>query len=315
MNRNAKDKVRQHTVSKFYLRWFSIDGKRKQVVQYGKPNGVAIVVSVGDASVAKHCYSFKEDDGSWNKVAEEYFEQIENAAAPLWSRLQQYGADGLDDRERYAVAECIAAQMRRPLAHREHMRRELQRNVLDPAKLESFALERVGKLRQAYSEEEVESYLARLRSGDYKQPDVDGRAKAAAMQVLFDRLPDNAILICDLSWQILKAPSGTFFVTSDVPAYVRRREDDSDLGIVGIGRADLNAQLFLPLSTKAFLIAGHEPLRPVQKATKSRVDELNSRTIRCADRWVYADRDSGAIRERVQFLGSTQTPLPNLSPS
>jgi hypothetical protein len=313
MNRNAKDKVRQHTVPQFYLRWFSVDGKRKQVVQYGKPDGVAHVVSIGDASVAKHCYSFKEDDGSWNKVAEDHFQDIENRAAPLWGGLQQHGGEGFSNQERYAVAEYIVTQLRRPRVYREHMRKELERGIADIDRLEALARERLSKLDPGYPEEKIQSYFARLRSGECQLPDAEGRPKAAAMQVLFDRLPNNASLVCELSWQVLKAPEDSFFVSSDVPAYVRRRDDDSDQGMVGIGRADLSAQLYFPLSVKAFLIAGHEPLRPMRDATKSEIDDLNLRTIRCADRWIYAHHKLDEIGDRVRSLGQTQTPLPNLS--
>lgn len=166
-------------------------------------------------------------------------------------------------------------------------------------------------LLESYSPEEIDDARERISAGTAEfSLDV---AKRAMLDVWLRAMPRYARIISDMHWQVWKADKGLSFITSDAPAFVRREKNDRDLGVVGVGRADLGAELLFPLSRKAVLLGKHEACKPLQTATKSRVREINALIVRMAHKYVFAAEDlqqyTGLVLQNRHF----SMPLPDLS--
>lgn len=301
---------RQHTVPKCYLQAFCSDEEKKCLVQYDKEDASARSVLLTDASVVKHCYSFVDSAAKWNDAAERAFATVESDAAPLLEELCQHAGTEFSKDERFVIAKFIVLQMRRPHAQMKHSRGELEKGLNDPAVLLGQLEKSLPKLRRRYGDDEIEGYRSALLAGEVEAVSPDGDAKKSGLRLLLERLPVNASILEEMSWQVLTACHGHFFVCSDAPAYVRRQNSDADPGVVGLGRGDLKAQLYMPLTPTRFLVAGHAILKPLAKASKTRVQELNRRTARMADRWIYSHHASTRVHRLVDEAKGTTPPFP-----
>jgi hypothetical protein len=299
---------RQHTVTKSYLRRFLQPGSEK-LYQYAKSDSSVCPVSIEDATVGKYVYSFQNRDGTWNHQAEQHLSRIESASGPLLSRLE-FG-ERLSDDQRYAIALFIAATVRRPRAVMDHFLESFLSAANDPAQRMAYFDSMLPKLREKFPEQEIVQARIRIESGELDWS--THNAKAGQFRAWFKQLPRYAGIIADMYWTIWRARKDQVFLTSDAPAYVRREAHDFDPGVVGVLRADIKAELTFPLSSKSLLIARHNASPERANASKTRVRELNARTVRMAHRFIYSsgenDETVGLIAQNRDFTA----PLPNLT--
>jgi hypothetical protein len=107
-------------------------------------------------------------------------------------------------------------------------------------------------------------------------------------------------------WQVLKAPAGAEFVTSDNPVvtFLRLRED---LWHPGHGFRKPGVVIAFPLAPTACLTVGVEgpEFQEVDAATVTRMNEI---VVRCCDRFVYSKTFSNGIQEMVNAFARTSVP-------
>jgi hypothetical protein len=300
---------RQHTVTKSYLRRFLASEGTQSLCQYEKQTGSVCVVNIEDATVGKYVYSFRNRNGLWNHQAEQHLGTIESGAGPLLSKLEL--GEKLSNEQRYRIALFIATMVRRPRAVMDHFIDSFLAAANDPVQRIAHFESMLSELSIRFSDQEIEQARHRIAAGDLDWS-IDA-AKAGQFRAWFKQLPRYAGFIADMHWTIWRANRDQEFLTCDAPAYVRREGNDSDPGIVGVMRADLRAELTMPLSRKSLLIARHAISPGRLKASKSRVRELNARTIRMAHRFIYSSIRSQDTSDLVAQNREFSAPLPNLT--
>jgi Protein of unknown function (DUF4238) len=303
------DYKRQHTITEAYLRGFTDEESQNTLWRYDKAEGTCEKKNVGKATVKFHAYSFQDSEGHWNHKVEELFGEIESDAVPLLPKLAT--GSPLTMTEKGSLSYFIATIMRRPAALLEHFLDTFQEYRNDRDRLMKYFDSILPKLKTKFTQEEIEAAREAVSKGELDI--LPESAKAEHLQVWMNKLPDYADIIAGMYWQVWKADSGCSFLTSDAPAFVRRNARDDDTGVVGIARADLDAELTFPITKKSLLIAAHKPREEAFKATKSRVRQLNARIVRMAFKHVFAAYKSDSIAKLVEQYRNFSAPLPDLT--
>jgi hypothetical protein len=299
---------KQHTITKAYLKQFTATETPNTLWRFAKADGSRERCNFENATVKFYAYSFQEEDGKWNHTVEHLFSEIEYKAIPLLEKLKS--GSTLSQTEKDGVATFISTIVRRPAALLDHFQKTFLEYRNAPERIQAFIDEMLPKLRQRYSDAEIEGLREKVRRGQF-DVSVD-RAKAGHLQAWLDGLPNSSTIIASMHWQVWLTRGSHPFITSDAPAYVRRHGRYDDPGIVGIARDDLKAELHFPISPTCFLIAKHDPCKYENYATKTRVDELNKLTIRMAYAHIFAQNDSRRIQTMVAANGHFVAPLPDL---
>lgn len=107
-------------------------------------------------------------------------------------------------------------------------------------------------------------------------------------------------------WQVLKAPVGAEFVTSDNPVvtFIKLRED---LWHPGHGFRKPGVVVAFPLATTACLTVGVAG-REFQEVDADTVKRMNEVIVSSADRFVYSKTDSQEISNMVNTIGGWSIP-------
>lgn len=290
-------KKRHHTVARFYLEQFALPGQC--LWQYSRDGSPPKAVQPSDATVGKRFYSVRGADGEWNNQIEDILSDIESDAAPAIRDLAEGKA--LLGRRRAAVAMLISAQFERGFATKAHAEMEAKR-LKDVDELERFVRASEKDIRKRFSQKEIDDFLAE-RQNTKEGLTVDPKFY---LPEILKKVPERASVIGKMQWRVERHDQGMQFVTSDNPAFTRRRGHDLDVGIVGFDREDLNVELTFPISRHAVLIAGwRHPRRRSARIGRLRVRELNRRAVLSAHKYVYSPLRSehieSLVREHVGF--------------
>jgi hypothetical protein len=107
-------------------------------------------------------------------------------------------------------------------------------------------------------------------------------------------------------WQVLKAPAGTEFITSDNPVitFIKLKED---LWHPGHGFRKPGVVVAFPLAPSACLTIGIEG-REYEDVDASTVMRMNDLVVRCCDRFVYSHTLSTEIEGMVKAVSRTSVP-------
>lgn len=303
---------RQHTVPAFYLRRFCISPQCNKIVQYDKQTANNRIISIANASVVNNCYSFRDKDGCWNDAAERDIARIESQAAPLFDSIIDSPSKQLTSDNRATLAKFFVLQMKRAHVYSKYRDQELARMINDNDSLLSTLEDNKAKLARRYGPGEVARVRQEIQAGKLPENDYRAQARKASLRVMLESIDDASRRLDTMNWQILKAKHGEAFISSDLPAYVRKAETYDGDGILGLDRADLNAEFFMPLSPCRFFRASHKPVNATVNASKTRVRELNTRTVRMAHRWVFTHKVSSITSDLVVQYAGCPTPLPSL---
>ncbi len=302
------DYKRQHTVAKSYLRGFVRENAHGDtLVQYDKQEGTSCLVKPADASIWKFGYSFKNADGSWNNRAEENLSKIESKAMPVIRKLNT--TTRLSSQERINLALFLMSSLRRPRTMMEAFTDAGLSESKDPRWKRKIieSLER-GSGKKFTSEEKVE-YTQIVEEMQEKQR--RDEVKARQLSVWFELLPDHATRLMSINWKILLAKPPLFFVTSDSPAYTRLIGDPDHKASEFVRMGDPEVEFAMPLSQSHMLLARHVNWSDRLIASKSRVAELNSRTIRMAHRFVWSPTQTQKVESLFQRFKDHIPPLPD----
>lgn len=298
----------QHTVTKAYLRRFADPSAPNSLWRFDKTNGSCEIKSVEKATVKFWAYSFLDSNGQWNDSVERLLSTIESDALPLLPKLEAGNQMTAD--ERFDLSLFFAAMIRRPAALIDHLSEQFLKHRNDKKRLLSFFESLLPELQLKFSQSQIDEARQQIVAGEFNAS--EHTAKKGQLRAWIEHLPNYSQIIANMHWEIWTAAAGHCFVTSDAPAFVRRHAHDEDLGVVGINRADLNAELTIPLSRTRLLLAKHKPSKPTRRATKTRVRELNALIVRMAHRYVFSHENSSSIGRLVQENMTFKAPLPNL---
>lgn len=270
---------KQHTIPRFYLNQFIHPG-------WVYPRGSQqpkLVHSAKNVSVKYWFYS-PSPDGNLDRINT----IIESETAPVLRKLLTTNTP-LPDTDRLSFSYFIANLALRVPASIEEMS-ETMVNALGQVDAMAKKITRKMKVKvrenrpyiqagsHKYTYKEWKDFLESLR-----QQNKEGKA---LIETTMSTVADLAPVIAHMSWVILIAPNGVFFVTCDRPVVLTDLEGSR----IGAGWANRNAVGTLPLSPSRYLVLyGSPPGKwQYQQASKEAVEDLNSRTIHFAIDAIYS---------------------------
>lgn len=302
---------KHHYVSQMQLRFFSIDGKGKQVFAYDKEADTVRISAIEDAAAQAGYYTVPTDDGPSLEV-EDRFAFIEGRVHPALERLTHIQPPPfgplqfrLASGDRGWLCGYIALQHLRVPAQREAMQVmwNLQGTLTvdimlqDPQK---YAIEVAGKERpDAESESARKRALDSLRQGRMtvnSDPSVSIKAMLEVVGHIEDRVRQMRLVL-------MKRFAAPFFLLSDNPVQLWAPEGYSP--VMGFGFGTPGVEVTLPVDPMTVLCATNdesisEVVLPVLKAEP--VMDGNRKLWRFATRFVFGQR-----REDLDAVAATMS--------
>jgi uncharacterized protein DUF4238 len=290
-------KPRQHTVSKFYLRRFSVPSPRKSGPDgfwvYRRGEGAPKWLPWQTVSIHSHFYSYVDDTGIRNPEMEELLAEVESSVAPIVQKLPSVGVVGLAETERRKLIFFVAAAYARTPATRRTVVDGIEKRYL-PSKLEEFAADETRLLASiekynaakggALTVEDARGFLTGILSGEAALSLGDKAQIGFSMMTV---VPLCAMFL-EMTWRLTEAPIGREFVASDNP--VAFASDEGDPSIFKNGSLEVT----MPIDPRHCLLAtwGGPASDVVYPAEAGWVDDVVRRTTARADTEVYAPRKS-----------------------
>jgi Protein of unknown function (DUF4238) len=298
----APKKERHHYVPVFYLQGFRDSGDASRVWQYDKQTLSVRSISVRDAALEKHYYSFVDEDGKRDSATiENELEKVENVCAPIHRKL--LSATPLTNEERSEFAVFMGLMMTRAPV----LRLNYERMAAEVVKRLTQSRARAGAFDDILSEgpQEVADILrGAIDRGDF---DVD-----VLPQISLDVIPLATTfghIIEQMCWVLLEVRGGRYrLVTSDNPLVYSDPSHDSS-SPYGYGLNSPNVEVTFPLSLNVVLVCGwrasHNGKLFRRSASEAKVAMINKRTIADAQRFVYASEQSEGLLKIVRRCAET----------
>jgi len=160
----------------------------------------------------------------------------------------------------------------------EKMAEKLNSAIADGKNPSSFLISDMDNSSSSMTIDELNQYADQYKA--------NGGHRFTAQDVFY-ALPDIAECIKKMSFWVVKAPNGSFFLTSDTPLTLRSRVTNSR---VGAGWQNSDAMGSFAISPRYFLIMCYaEPTGiRITSATPEQTEGLNLETITFADQEIYS---------------------------
>ena len=282
-------KTRHHYIPQFYLKGFSDPNQQNHIWRYSKDNSEQISISIKDACVQSHYYSFTMTDGERNsEMAENFFQSIEDDAANILRKIKS--RSDLSTDERAYFSNFIAFQLTRVPAFRNWIlesKAYLMKRVMQfsAAYKESFEI----MVKNVCEKEGIEIIPDKVREfclgGNY---DIE-YPEESSLQFVLKLALDVAKIIYNMNWGFIHSPAGAYFITSDNPVFLADLLQNPDSPF-GVGLLDRDIELTLPLTKEiCFLgswqnsIIGH-----FNFPHAGYIWEINRRTIISASKYIFS---------------------------
>jgi hypothetical protein len=299
--------VSQHTVSRFYLKQFTATNGDRILWQYDKETQRLARKSPASATAEDHFYSVQRADGTWDDSIDDALQVGETRAAPAVRKLAAGNEIPLGERD--VVGAFIGLMLLRVQGLSEHAD-AVRGGLLTVEETVRYVERNRAQFVGRSSDAKVDEFLSEVKSRGYGVT----VPRNFHLEGLLQRAARFAHDIKIMHWTVYFAARGSFFVTSDNPAFVRRPEFPMDPYLVGIERDDLGAELGFPLSRSSFLIASWNSGTgfSIEKASKTRTHELNRRTLLSANRHIFSPEKSEAIFDLVREHAGFRLKYPTL---
>ncbi len=311
----------QHSVPQSYLRSFATGAGRKAMVYvYERNKPEPFKQKPNQAARETNYYSFRRSDGTWDDGVESLLQMVEGKAVPVLKRMAVDDVH-VDWEGRNWVALFIAFQELRVSWTRKNfenvyvqlIRRLTELRASVPGQLERDleTLEREGNSMEGVTPDSLREFL---RRGEYRLR----ISPVFSLATMLEMAPLLFSFYFEMKWTILRAPEGSFFVTSDNP--VVKFDPEHRGGFNGIALISPTIEIRVPISKSSCLLITHDCKRQetwheLMKAGKEAeakelrqaippteyvqvdqhvVDTVNKLTVAYAARFVYsAIKDSG----------------------
>jgi len=264
---------KHHYVPQFYLRGFSSNGS--SIFQIEKHDGRGYLCSIKDTAAIRDYHELDFEAAEDPHVLEKRLAEIESQLAEV---LAQVIKSGIDSRVTHSRLIELTSLLRfRVPAFKQFIEESFRQSVLSTAKI----MEQNGNFSPA--PKGFESIFAR-----------NGVSVSIAnwkcLEVMFELASDPKILdiLASMAPSILRAPEGTFLLTSDQPVALFH-PDTNPTDSYGVGFSTPDIQVSVPLSSRVLLLLTWDKDAPKERElTASEVDEFNRRTVVMADSLVFA---------------------------
>lgn len=284
---------KQHTIPRFYLNefihpgWVYLRGSKQP----------KLFQSARSVSVKEWYYSQDTDEEHYPLDGANM--ATERVTAPILRELLTT-KDGLASAKKRIFSYFIANLALRVPAYIEEMAETLLNTMEQMDNMFKEQMEHIGK-RGVEKEAENDQPPAKYDSGgsgsytwtpDEWKEELESMRKAVKAKRAM--IPENVSLtarlapvIAKMSWFIIEAPAGRFFITSDRPVYLTNIDGTR----LGAGWENMNVLGTLPLSPRRYLMLSY--VHPsdtwgYKQASNEEVESLNERTIASAKYAIYS---------------------------
>jgi hypothetical protein len=282
-------KNKHHFVSGFYLEGFVDQNNPPYLWLYDKDKHSISKASSRDAGCRTLFYAFPKQDGTTDtNTLEDLLQEYESQVAPLIRKIESRGE--LTNEERSVLSVFLGLTLARVPNFRSMIETSKARIVkeigVQMAQVGGFekVKEELAKEGKPIDEELHAKMVEMMKDGKF---DVEVFPHASIEHFL--RLAvDMAPLFHQMHWTFLLAKGRYSFVTSDNPlAYADPTHDPKSPYGVGLGHS--NVEITFPITQELALFAGWKDSGSIyQRATDATVQAVNRRTIKNAQRFIYA---------------------------
>jgi hypothetical protein len=302
-NDGMTKRQKQHTLPRFYLELF-LPGW-----VYPRGKNAPHKRKSASAIMAQHDYYGKS--GTVEEVLDNLNSAVENRVAPVYRKMlvEPLSITGHD----WLILSYFFANifLRTPTSIEEIRFMELQTaaTALEMAiemtkRMETNLLvdKRLSHLPLDVPDSDAPSMTVEEMLGHAEKLAAKNGHRTAALDS-YDSLPDIAESIQNMSFRVVQAPPGLFFVTSDRALTLKRRTTNSR---VGAGWARKDAMGLLSLSPRYFLILFYGEASGLHVATPDQVAGLNLETIMYANKEVYSPFEYQEAEDWMRGVGRWQ---------
>jgi hypothetical protein len=316
-----------HFLPQFYLRGFRSSGgskKSQKVWSIRKTTSAECSEElIKDVACEEHFHTVANSDGTIDSDSiEDQLAKLETIYSPVRRKLLDGGK--INPTERHLLSQFVCLMKMRTPAEKAVM--DEKRSALADAMMRSLSVgDRIERelLQQPkyknWPAPAVAELARRTRNavlqGNLKISNTNASLLHPLFTTAFD--PRFTMWFDKMRLEVLKAPTGSFFITGDQPV-VLFDPTPPHLSKPGTGVACPSVEVTFPLSAQILLRFSWNHAAGERMATAAEVDEFNRRTVIMAKRSVFASRYDDAIVQLVRenqarSAGSSFTamPLPN----
>lgn len=291
-------KIRHHILPIFYLKGF-IDPRNPPFIWlYEKGEPLIQNRSPKNIAVRKHYHSFLTTSGERDsETVENIFADMEDKAAPVIRKI--INEEILDEQDRKHFARFLSYMITRVPKFRDNVEilwkreteKQLEQFIADPE-----------KLRPSIKKYEKEKGI-KIDEQSLKKDDSEGKFK-------FEKDPQASLgathiaenFIRDfiaMKWTFFKATQEYKFVTSDNPVHYVNPKNEPNSNYRS-GLTDKNIEVTFPISKDCMFLGTWIGKEGYEQGNNSLVKKYTKRTIKSAQRYVYASQKLDVLSRLVQ---------------
>jgi hypothetical protein len=236
---------------------------------------------------------------------EEFFGQTETTSAPHLQKLRE-GKIGLSEQEKSELATFISLLLTRTRAHREMVNTVASKlqvlaakeTLATPRAIEDLIEKNVQLGGERHTVQQVRDAMQAVVDGNVK---VEQTSKAWTIKQIFQNSDKVDDLIASMHWNLLEAPEGHAFITSDNPVILNDPLGRM-LGPKGYSPSKFTEFQF-PVSP-TYLLVGNFKSEPgrVVPISPDLVAKFNENQIRHAHKEVYSSFQSDELQAQVDQI-------------
>lgn len=282
-------KNKHHFVSRFYLEGFVDPDNSPYLWLYDKDRRSISKASSRDAGCRTLFYAFPKQDGTTDtNTLEDLLQEYESHVAPIFLKIESHGQ--LTNEERSALSAFLGLTLARvpnfrSMIEMNHARilKEVGVRMAQAGGFEKVK-ERLAEAGEPINEELHAKMVGMMKDGKFNVEVFPHASIEHFLKLAMDMAP----LFHQMNWTFLVAKGRYSFVTSDNPlAYADPMHDPKSPYGVGLGHS--NVEVTFPITQKLALFAGWKESGSLyQKVTDATVQTVNRRTIKNAQRFIYA---------------------------
>jgi hypothetical protein len=306
---------RNHYLPQFYLRGFLAQNAPKIFCVYDKKENAFRPQTPINTGIERHLYNLEQPDGTVDDTLEtQVFAPIESVSKPVIDRLLEANARLVpDDIETLAwFLAFMATRVPRSIRAAQEMGEALVlHHALDLAKQPDrikeilAALKQQGKLDSDITVAEAQEFL---KSTDKNFKVSMNEKFAMGMSLLMTQ--DVFLQLLEMNWCLCRAPSGSYFICSDMPL-VSFVLDNDGRAMFGGGLSLPSVQVTFPISPEKCLYLDRKQSQRYRAASKAFVREINRRTAWAAERFIISTNKTKYVQELCTWA-SRSIELPKL---
>jgi hypothetical protein len=295
-----KTMIRSHVTPQYYLQQFTAaeKGKKKPQLWVYEKNKKPRKGTAMSEGAERGYFAYTKSDGSIDESLEEVVQKLETAADdPI--KLLHYRFYEWKREDRRDLAVYAALMFSRATAKREGSSRIFLQTQREAA--QAFEKEEFASTIASYFNVSVEEMRKHAGSA-LAELGTPAGVRNAYLEDLLGNVAYLARLLFEKPWQILAAPQGYEFVTSDNPVVSTLPLNGHFAPGFGLGRKDV--VVFLPINPTCCLAMG--PQGPERLIIFPQVlEEINWAVIASAQRFVYSRTQSEETERLVNQLAGT----------